>query len=123
MVLFILVFRHTQMYICTLVHHIYICYCLSNKTPERAVSRLSIEVTPEQHQLLKAMAALQGKSIKDFILDKVLPQQAEEQPQNYSVKQLETLLQQRLTSAHNSNFSEQSVMDIFGQAITEHDKR
>ncbi|MDP5188751.1 type II toxin -antitoxin system TacA 1-like antitoxin [Rheinheimera baltica] len=87
------------------------------------MSRLSIEVTPEQHQLLKAMAALQGKSIKDFILDKVLPQQAEEQPQNYSVKQLETLLQQRLTSAYNGNYSEQSVTDIFDQAITEHDNR
>ena len=87
------------------------------------MSRLSIEVTPEQHQLLKAMAALQGKSIKDFILDKVLPQQAEEPPQNYSVKQLETLLQQRLTSAYNGNYSEQSVTDIFEQAITEHDKR
>jgi len=53
----------------------------------------------------------------------VLPQQAEEQPQNYSVKQLETLLQQRLTSAYNGNYSEQSVTDIFDQAITEHDKR
>ena len=81
------------------------------------MSRLSIEVTPEQHQLLKALAALQGISIKDFILDKVLPQQAEEQPQNYSVKQLETLLQQRLTSAYNGNYSEQSVTDIFEQTI------
>lgn len=87
------------------------------------MSRLTIEVTPEQHQLLKAMAALQGKSIKEFILDKVLPKQAEEQPQNYSVQQLETLLQQRLTSAHNGNFSEQSVADIFDQAIAEHDQR
>ena len=87
------------------------------------MSRLSIEVTPEQHQLLKAMAALQGKSIKDFILDKVLPQQAEEQPQNYSVKQLETLLQQRLTSAYNGNYSEQSVTDIFEQAVADDSKR
>ncbi|MDP2717081.1 DUF1778 domain-containing protein [Rheinheimera sp.] len=87
------------------------------------MSRLSIEVTPEQHQLLKAMAALQGKSIKDFILDKVLPQQAEEQPKNYSVKQLETLLQQRLTSAYNGNYSEQSVTDIFEQAVADDGKR
>lgn len=87
------------------------------------MSRLSIEVTPEQHQLLKAMAALQGKSIKDFILDKVLPQQAEEQPQNYSVKQLESLLQQRLTSANNGNYSEQSVTDIFEQAVADDGKR
>ena len=63
------------------------------------MSRLSIEVTPEQHQLLKAMAALQGKSIKDFILDKILPQEEAEQAQGYSAQKLEDLLQQRLHSA------------------------
>ncbi|SNY48884.1 Antitoxin ParD [Arsukibacterium tuosuense] len=87
------------------------------------MSRLSIEVTPEQHQLLKAMAALQGKSIKDFILDKVLPLQVTEQAKNYSVQQLEDLLQQRLQSARQGDFSEQSVTDIFEQAITDHGKR
>lgn len=87
------------------------------------MSRLSIEVTPEQHQLLKAMAALQGKSIKDFILDKVLPQQVAEQAQSYSVQQLETLLKQRLQSARRGEFSEQSVTDIFEQAIATHEKR
>ena len=30
------------------------------------MSRLSIELTPEQHQRLKAMAALQGQSMKDL---------------------------------------------------------
>ena len=35
------------------------------------MSRLSIEVTPEQHQKIKALAALHGKSIKDFILNKL----------------------------------------------------
>ncbi|WP_213995253.1 DUF1778 domain-containing protein [Arsukibacterium sp.] len=87
------------------------------------MSRLSIEVTPEQHQLLKAMAALQGKSIKDFILDKVLPHQVTEQAKHYSVKQLEYLLQQRLQSARQGNFSEQSVTDIFEQAIAADNKR
>lgn len=87
------------------------------------MSRLSIEVTPEQHQLLKAMAALQGKSIKDFILDKILPQEVAEQAQSYSAQQLEDLLQQRLQSARRVEFSKQSVADIFEQAIAEHDKR
>ena len=32
------------------------------------MSRLSIEVTPEQHQRLKAMAALQGKSMRAFVI-------------------------------------------------------
>jgi len=35
--------------------------------------RLSIEVTPEQHQRLKAVAALSGKSIKTYVLERVLP--------------------------------------------------
>lgn len=87
------------------------------------MSRLSIEVTPEQHQLLKAMAALQGKSIKDFILDKILPQEVAEQAQSYSAQQLEALLQQRLQSARRGEFSKQSITDIFEQAIADHDKR
>jgi uncharacterized protein (DUF1778 family) len=35
--------------------------------------RLSIEITLEQHQKLKAIAALRGKSIKDYVLERVLP--------------------------------------------------
>jgi uncharacterized protein (DUF1778 family) len=86
------------------------------------VSRLSIEVALEQHQLLKTMAALQGRSIKDFILDKILPQEVAEQAQNYSAQQLETLLQQRLQNARRGDYSEQSVTDVFEQAIAENDK-
>ena len=37
------------------------------------MSRLSIEITPEQHQRLKAVAALAGKSIKDHVLERALP--------------------------------------------------
>jgi hypothetical protein len=33
------------------------------------LSHLSIEVTPERHQRLKAIAALCGKTIKDYILE------------------------------------------------------
>ena len=31
--------------------------------------RLSIDVTPEEHQKLKAIAALKGQSIKDYVLN------------------------------------------------------
>ena len=37
------------------------------------MSRLSIEITPEQHQRLKAMAALSGQTIKAYILERTLP--------------------------------------------------
>lgn len=36
---------------------------------------------------------------------------------------LETQLQKRLQNARRGNFSEQSVTDIFEQAIADHDKR
>ena len=36
------------------------------------MSRLVIDVSSEQHQKIKALASLQGKSIKDYVLDKIL---------------------------------------------------
>jgi Antitoxin ParD len=38
-----------------------------------SMSHLSIEVTPERHRRLKAIAALCGKTIKDYILEQALP--------------------------------------------------
>jgi hypothetical protein len=37
------------------------------------MSRLSIELTPEQHNAIKAMALLEGESIKDFVWKLVEP--------------------------------------------------
>ncbi len=36
--------------------------------------RFSIEISPEQHQRLKNAAALRGKTIRDHILEKALPE-------------------------------------------------
>ena len=35
------------------------------------MSRLSIEITNEEHKQIKAMAALQGKSIKEFVMERL----------------------------------------------------
>lgn len=34
--------------------------------------RLSIDLNPQQHQQLKAMAALKGQTIKDYVLSRTL---------------------------------------------------
>ena len=34
------------------------------------MNRISIDVTAEQHKKLKALAALQGKTIKQFVLER-----------------------------------------------------
>ena len=36
------------------------------------MSRISIDVTTEEHQKLKAVAALKGLSIKEYVLERTL---------------------------------------------------
>src|SRR5690606_27671092 len=64
------------------------------------MSRLSIEITPEQHQKIKALAALQGKSIKEFILSKLVPTNVEGEEVAWS--ELEEFLSSRIKQAKDS---------------------
>ena len=75
--------------------------------------RLSIEITPEQHQNLKAAAALQGKSIKSYVLERALPN-ADEQA---ALQKLEAYLAPRVTAAKTGKISSKSVDDIFDEEI------
>ena len=74
--------------------------------------RLSIEVTPEEHKRLKAVAAFQGKSIKEYVLERVLPQTPAHDEAD-ALQQLETFLAPRIRAAALEQASSVSVMDIF----------
>lgn len=71
--------------------------------------RISIEVSPEQHQQLKAAAALQGKSIKDYVLERTLPQAHEAE----ALRELEAFLKPRVAKAKSGKLSSLSVDEIF----------
>jgi len=75
--------------------------------------RLSIEVTPEQHQLLKVAASLQGESIKDFVLKRTLPDMQEQQ----ALKKLEDFLKPRIHAVKNGDVSTKSIEAIFDNAL------
>jgi hypothetical protein len=77
--------------------------------------RLSIEVTPEQHARLKAVAALHNKSIKDYVLERVLPPAPETKPQSEeeALHQLEEFLRPRIEAARQGEFVSKSVEQIF----------
>ena len=77
--------------------------------------RLSIEVTPEQHQRLKAVAALHGKSIKDYVLERALPPlpYLDSMSGEEALKQLEDFLKPRIESAKRGEISHRSVDKIF----------
>lgn len=81
------------------------------------MSRVSIEVTPEQHQRLKAMAALSGKTIKAYILEQALPPlpDRESLSEEEALRQLEAFLQPRLEEAERGEVVNQSVTEIIDE--------
>ncbi len=84
--------------------------------------RLSIEITPEQHHRLKAVAALRGKSIKDYVLERVLPSASEATitSDEEALRQLEAFLIPRIEAAERSEISSKSVEQIFNEVIYKH---
>ncbi|WP_341228491.1 hypothetical protein [uncultured Arcticibacterium sp.] len=63
------------------------------------MSRLSIEVSTEQHRQIKALAVLQGKSIKDFILERLFSGNHSE---DTAWQELETVLLHRVENAKST---------------------
>ncbi len=59
--------------------------------------RLSIEVTQEPHQRLKAVSALRGQSIKDYVLERVFQPLPEinATSEEEALRQLEAFFQPR----------------------------
>lgn len=77
--------------------------------------RLSIEITQEQHQKLKASAALQGKSIKDYVLERTLPDNDEEA----ALRELEDFLKPRIEAAKRGEWADQTVEEIVAETLQE----
>lgn len=75
--------------------------------------RLSIEITQEQHKRLKATAAMQGKSIKEYVLERTLPDE------EAALKELEDFLGPRVEAATRGERSEQTLDEIFDGVIVE----
>ena len=80
------------------------------------MSRLSLELTPEQHQRLKAMAALSGQTMKDYILARALPSLPEDTDalsEEDALHQLEAFLKPRIEQAQRGEVVGKSVEQIF----------
>ena len=94
------------------------------------MSRLSIDLTPEQHQKIKAVAAMQGKSIKEYVLAQILPTSSDEQMALNELeaflrseeRELEMLLDERVRSVKAGKISQKSVEEIFQEVYSESTK-
>ena len=82
------------------------------------MSRISIEVTPDEHQKLKAMAALQGKSIKSYVIERTLGA-AGGTEEEMALEALESLLDARIRRAKSGAISRRTVGAIFKDTFRE----
>lgn len=80
------------------------------------MSRLTIDITDQQHQSLKALAALQGKTIKQYATERLFAGHAGE---DHAWQELKAVLQQRiaqgLAGSVSSNSIDAIVDDELGQ--------
>ncbi|MFT4233993.1 MAG: hypothetical protein QM607_03190 [Microbacterium sp.] len=80
------------------------------------MSRLTIDITAQQHQSLKALAALSGKTIKQYTLKRLFPSDEEQ-----AMQELKALLLQRLAEAERGEVSLLSAVEVAEEVIREAD--
>jgi uncharacterized protein (DUF1778 family) len=76
---------------------------------EEFMGRISIDVTEDEHKKLKAMAALRGQSIKNYVLERTLVDDA-------ALAELEKLLDRRIQAAQAGGVSRRTVSEVFATA-------
>ena len=76
--------------------------------------RLSIDISPEEHQKLKAIAALKGQSIKDYALGRALGDTPalDGMSEGEAFRSLANFLEHRSEQARRGQLSGKSVEDI-----------
>ncbi|MEK7457711.1 MAG: antitoxin [Pseudomonadota bacterium] len=83
------------------------------------MSRLTIDITDQQHQSLKAMAALQGKTIKQYTLERLFPTGS---GSDQAWGELRTLLQTRIEAGLAGKVSSKSIDEILDEELAQGDR-
>ena len=78
------------------------------------MSRLTIDITGQQHQSLKALAALQGKTIKQYALERLFPDDADA---DQAWQELKALLGTRINEGLAGKLSTKSIGEILDEEL------
>lgn len=81
------------------------------------MSRLTIDITDQQHKSLKALAALEGKTIKQYALERLFPSDADA---DQAWQELKTLLGNRINNGLAGNVSTKTIGEILDEELTGH---
>ncbi|KMJ43745.1 antitoxin [Xenorhabdus khoisanae] len=80
------------------------------------MSRLTIDITDQQHKSLKALAALQGKTIKQYTLERLFPDMTND---DQAWQELKALLNTRINEGIEGKVSGKSIDEILNEELAE----
>ncbi|ATE64113.1 antitoxin [Rhizorhabdus dicambivorans] len=78
------------------------------------MSRLTIDISDKQHQNLKALAALQGKTIRQYAIERLFPADADG---DHAWQELKDLLAQRIADGLDGATSAKSIEAIVDEEL------
>jgi Antitoxin ParD len=78
------------------------------------MSRLTIDMTDQQHQSLKVLAALQGKTIKQYALERLFPGDTDA---DRAWQELKTLLGRRIADGLAGKESTKGITEILDEEL------
>ncbi|PRH86069.1 antitoxin [Labrys okinawensis] len=78
------------------------------------MSRLTIDLTDQQHQSLKALSALQGKTIKQYVLERLFPGDTDA---DLAWQELKILLGDRIKAGLSGKVSGKSIDKILDEEL------
>ncbi len=79
------------------------------------MSRLTIDISEQQHQSLKALAALQGKTIKQYAIERLFPGNVDNDP---AWQELKGVLTARINDGLAGKVSARSIGDILDEELS-----
>ena len=80
------------------------------------MSRLTIDITDQQHRNLKALAALQGKTIRQYAIERLFP---DDVIGDSAWLELKALLAARVEAGLTGKVSNKSVAQILGEELVQ----
>jgi len=80
------------------------------------MSRLTIDISDKQHQSLKALAALQGKTIKQYALERLFPG---ENDADKAWQELKAIVETRVEEGLSGKVSNQTIREILDEELIE----
>jgi len=83
------------------------------------MSRLTIDITSQQHQSLKALAALQGKTIKQYALERLFPGDANG---DQTWQELKVILGERINDGLAGKVSAKNIGEILDEELARGDR-